>query len=79
VTITVGPLVKTAGGFALDKTTAQRNWVIHSGAERVFRLPAPAPPYRAEVRVNPTFTPSAYGSADTRQLGAQVTFRPAGR
>ena len=79
VTITVGPLVKTAAGFALGKTTAQRNWVIHSGAERVFRLPAPAPPYRAEVHVNPTFSPSAFGSADTRQLGAQVRFQPAGR
>jgi len=79
VTITVGPLVKTAAGFALGKTTAQRNWVIHSGAERVFRLAAPAPPYRAEVHVNPTFSPSAFGSADTRQLGAQVRFQPAGR
>ena len=79
VTISVGPLVKTAAGFALGKTTAQRSWVIHSGAERVFRIHAPAPPYRAEVHVNPTFSPSSFGSADTRQLGAQVTFQPAAR
>jgi hypothetical protein len=75
VTISVGPLVKNGAGFALGKTTAQRSWVVHSGGERVFRLPAPAPPFRAEVHVDPTFTPSAYGSADTRQLGAQVTFQ----
>jgi hypothetical protein len=75
VTIDVGRLVEGAAGFELGKITARRNWVIHSGTERVFRMPAPAPPFRAEVRIDPTFSPSDFGSPDTRQLGAQVTFR----
>jgi hypothetical protein len=51
-----------------------RRWVIHRLAERTFTFDA-RPPVRVEVHVQPTFSPSEFGLPDTRQLGAQVTFR----
>jgi hypothetical protein len=58
------------------------SWVVHTGSKRRFRLRAPASPFRVNIRVEPTFSPAAYGFGDTRQLGAQVAFafepRPVG-
>jgi hypothetical protein len=70
VRIRVGP---SANG-ALQRVTAERRWVVHSPRERSFTLPAPRPPFRVEVTVDPTFSPSSFGLPDPRQLGAQVSF-----
>jgi hypothetical protein len=37
-------------------------------------IPTPKPPFRVEVRISPTFSPSDYGQSDRRELGAQVAF-----
>jgi hypothetical protein len=57
-----------------------RRWTIHSGASRTFTIPVLRGPFAIAVYISPTFSPSTYGQADTRQLGAQVSFRfrPAG-
>jgi hypothetical protein len=54
---------------------ATARWVVHSGLKRTFRLRTPATPFRVKVGVQPTFSPSTYGFADARQLGAQLAFR----
>jgi hypothetical protein len=58
------------------------SWVVHTGSKRRFRLRVPTSPFRVNIRVEPTFSPAAYGFGDTRQLGAQVAFafepRPVG-
>jgi hypothetical protein len=70
VHIRVGP----SSPQGIDRVTAERRWVVHSSRFRIFTLPSPRPPFRVEVQVNPTFSPSTYGQADPRQLGAQVLF-----
>jgi hypothetical protein len=68
----------------LGRVTAERRWTIDAGAQRSFVIPTPKPPFRVEVRISPTFSPSDYGQSDRRLLGAQVAFafsleRPARR
>ena len=53
---------------------ARRSLVIHSGQEQHVDIPVPPPPFRIVVSVSPTFSPADFGSADTRQLGAQLRF-----
>jgi hypothetical protein len=55
--------------------TTIRRWVVHSRRARVFALPTPRPPFEISLHVQPTFSPSKFGLSDTRQLGAQTTFR----
>ena len=44
---------------------ATRRWTIHSLSRATFVIPAPAPPFRVEVTVRPTFSPSDYeGESD---------------
>jgi hypothetical protein len=66
--------VGTSSPQGIERVTAERRWVVHSGKYRVFTMPSPPPPFRVEVAVNPTFSPSSYGQTDPRQLGAQVLF-----
>lgn len=66
VTVSVSP--RGSGGAAMRFT-------IHSGGVRIVTLPTPAKPFVVAVRVQPTFSPSQYSQPDTRQLGAQVSFR----
>ncbi len=54
----------------LGRPLARRTWTVHAGRSRVFRFPAPRGPYRVELHVEPTFSPSDFGAADPRQLGA---------
>jgi hypothetical protein len=75
VTIAVGPLKVVNGLQTMGKVTARQVRTIHNGAETSFRLPVPRRPFRVDVSVAPTFAPSEFGSADTRQLGSRVTFR----
>ena len=62
------------GSLTLGKPTALRTWTIHSASQKTFTLPAPKPPYRVELHMEPTFSPAQFGQPDTRQLGAQVFF-----
>jgi hypothetical protein len=71
VRIVVGKPAATNG--KLVKIYDVRRWVVHSLAQRTFTFDV-RPPARVEVHVQPTFSPSQFGLADTRQLGAQVSF-----
>jgi hypothetical protein len=74
-TIKLGPLVTNAGGPAVGKPAVSRTWTIRSGEARQFVLPTPGVPYRLELHVDPTFSPSSFGGVDGRQLGAQIELR----
>lgn len=59
----------------LGRVVVRRTWTVHAGSTRTFELGALRGPYRVAVHVTPTFSPSAFGIADARQLGAQVRFQ----
>ena len=61
-----------------QQAPATRSWVVHSRRGKRFVLPTPARPYTVLVHIAPTFSPAQFGQPDTRQLGAQVEFRPGG-
>jgi len=78
VTIDVGRPVLTSGGqLRIRHILTHLTWVIHRRQARTFVVRVPKPPYRVDVNVRPTFSPSDYGLGDTRQLGAQLSFGPA--
>jgi hypothetical protein len=77
VTIRVGRLGEVNGAPAISRAIASRSWTVRSATAREFTLPTPKVPYRLEIRVSPTFSPSQYGQPDPRQLGAQVQLSPA--
>jgi len=70
VRVQLTPLHGRGAGEAL----VTRTWTIHSGATKTFTLAAPDRPFLVTVHTSPTFSPSQFGQADTRQLGAQVRF-----
>jgi hypothetical protein len=74
VVLRLGTVVKRGSRVEIGKVLESRTWVAHSGRAHVFTLRTPAPPFRVELEVSPTFSPSEFGSADTRQLGVQVSF-----
>ena len=62
----------------IGRILAVRKWTVHSGKQRLFRIPVSAP-FRVEITVEPTFSPFEFGVGDNRQLGVQVAaaFKPA--
>jgi hypothetical protein len=77
VRVRSGKLAQTETGAAtMGESLAERTGVIHSKQALDFTVPVPPPPFRIEVHVDPTFSPSQFGERDVRQLGAQVSFRP---
>lgn len=75
VEITVGTLVQGVNKQpALGRVTERRRWSVAAGSERTLVIPTPRPPFRAVVRISPTYSPRDYGASDTRRLGAQVGF-----
>jgi hypothetical protein len=75
VVIRLGKLIRGSDRQPhLGRILAVRRWVVHSGLQRVFSIPTPKPPFRIEVSISPTFSPSDYGGSDRRQFGAQVGF-----
>jgi hypothetical protein len=74
VTVRVGPAVAYGGSAVIGKVTATRGLTLHRLQTRTVTLPVPRAPFRVEVDVTPTFSPSQFGLPDTRQLGAQVSF-----
>ena len=85
VTVSVGPVaVGPERQPVLARVTERRTAVIHACQERLpLLLRTPGGPWRVEVAIEPTFSPRELDPslADTRQLGAVVTFgfRPIGR
>jgi dolichyl-phosphate-mannose-protein mannosyltransferase len=61
-------------GPQAGKALLTRGWTLHSGGGHSFSFATPARPFVVTVHVSPTFSPSQFGQADTRQLGAQVEF-----
>lgn len=75
VRIRVGTLaIGLDGAPRMGRTFSTARGTIHAGGLEQFSLPAPRPPYVTEVRIEPTFSPSDFGLADTRDLGAQASF-----
>jgi len=74
VALRLGTVVEREGRAEIGKVLESRSWVAHSGKTRVFELRTPAPPFRVELRVSPTFSPSEFGQEDRRQLGVTVYF-----
>jgi hypothetical protein len=72
VQISMGRPAPSSTGLA--KVLGVRRWVLHRLEQRTFVFDVPPPPVRVEVQVTPTFSPAQFGLADTRQLGAQVSF-----
>jgi hypothetical protein len=78
VTLRLGPVVTRDGLPTIGRDTAIREWTAQSGKSRVFIIQSPPPPYRLEVHVAPTFSPSQLGGSDTRELGVQLDLRRVG-
>jgi hypothetical protein len=57
---------------------ASKELTIHRRQSRVVVLRTPPRPFAVAIHIDPTFSPSQFGQADTRQLGAQVSlsYRP---
>jgi hypothetical protein len=75
VALRLGTVVKNESGVQIGNVLETRSWVAHSGKTHVFRLNTPAPPFRVELEVSPTFSPSDFGEDDVRQLGVTVGFK----
>jgi hypothetical protein len=56
------------------RIVATRRAVIHAGQELHFSFMPPRAPFQVRVHIEPTFSPSQFGQADTRRLGAKVSF-----
>jgi hypothetical protein len=63
-------------GPRAGQAIATRTLTLHRGAAHTFVLPTPRTPFTVAVHIEPTFSPSQFGQADTRQLGAQVVLTP---
>jgi hypothetical protein len=75
VRVTLGTLVKGSDKQPkIGRVNAVRRWTLRTGTARRFVIPTPKPPFRAEVRIAPTFSPTDYGASDQRQLGGSVAF-----
>jgi hypothetical protein len=72
VVISVGK--PAAAGPGLERTVETRRLTLHRLEQRSFTFEEQSVPIRVTVHVTPTFSPSQFGQADARQLGAQVSF-----
>jgi len=75
VTLRLGPLTERDGRATIGETVETRTWVAHRRRSTAFILATPRPPFRVEITVSPTFSPSRFGGPDTRELGVQAFFR----
>jgi len=58
---------------------AGRSWktesaTVRNGGGHLFKLPVRRGPFAVRLSATPTFSPSQFGSPDTRQLGVRVAF-----
>ena len=63
-----------AKGPGLARVEAVRTFRLHRLAGRTLTFRVAQLPVRVVVTVRPTFSPSQFGLADARSLGAQVSF-----
>ena len=77
VRLSIGPLRVKQGIVSIARTLDAKTLTVRNGAIRQVTLRTPPRPFRVELQVTPTFSPSQFGSADTRQLGVRVAFRTA--
>jgi hypothetical protein len=75
VTLRLGRVVVRDGRAAIGDVLETRTWVAHRRRSTSFTLDTPRPPFRVEIEVSPTFSPSRFGGGDTRELGVQAAFR----
>lgn len=66
--------VTVAVGGLDGPASVVRRLRVPSGASRTVRLRPPNRPFRVDLTLQ-TFSPSRYGSSDTRQIGVQPAFR----
>jgi hypothetical protein len=59
---------------AIARVVQTQTAILHSCAASVFTFGAPTVPWRAEVEIEPTFSPNELDPrlSDTRQLGAVI-------
>jgi hypothetical protein len=56
------------------KRWQQRTVTVPGGGTKLLRLPLRHGAFRVDLTVSPTFTPSQFGSPDTRTLGVRASF-----
>jgi len=77
-TVKVGTIVRSASRQpTFGRVTDDADGVLHSCQTQTYVLKTPGRPWRAEVTIDPTFSPAEIDKTlgDTRQLGAVVTFK----
>lgn len=75
VRVTIGKLVEGRDKQPhIGHVTHIQRWTLLIGTARRFVLRTPPPPFRVEVRIAPTYSPTSFGASDQRQLGGQVGF-----
>ena len=67
VRVAIGPV----GGAAVWKA---ETWTVKNGTGHRFTLLLRRAPFQVQLSSTPTFSPSQFGSPDTRQLGVRVSF-----
>jgi hypothetical protein len=67
VRVAIGPVGATTVWTA-------ETWTLQNGSGHRFTLPVRRAPFTVRLSVTPTFSPSQYGSPDTRVLGVRVSF-----
>jgi hypothetical protein len=72
VQATVGPLRIVDGAATQTRVWATRKTVVGPNRRRVLTLPVRRGPFQVILAVSPTFSPSQFGSPDTRTLGVQA-------
>ena len=75
VRVTIGKLVEGRDKQPhIGRVTDVQRWTLRIGSAKRFVLRTPKPPFRVEVKIAPTYSPTSYGESDQRQLGGQVGF-----
>jgi hypothetical protein len=75
VRITAGPFVHDARGKPrIGRPRTTRRSVLRAGERKIFAIPAGRFPLRVNVHIEPTFSAAAFGTGDSRELGALVDF-----
>ena len=75
VTINIGTIrIVEQQEPTIGRVLTTKTWTAQSGRHKRFRIPV-RPPFRVELTVDPTFSPTEFGGSDQRQLGVQVSYR----
>jgi hypothetical protein len=73
VTVQVGPLTKNEdGSIGIGTSPSTHSGTLPAGGSLNYDLPTPNSHFGVTITIEPTFNPSAFGSGDTRDLGAKL-------